>query len=51
MHDFQCSKADDMYNKILAKRVGYFKDNEKDQLSKVNSKFSKKEKILCTNNE
>ncbi len=29
MHDFQCKEADDMYNKKLAERVGYFKDSEK----------------------
>ena len=37
MHDFQCSKAEDMYNKKLAERVGYFKDNEKGR-TRMNSK-------------
>ena len=36
MHDFSCTNPSDMYYKILADKASYFKENEKDQLSKVN---------------
>ena len=29
MHNFQCKKAEDIYNRKLAKRVEYFKGSEK----------------------
>ena len=29
MHDFSCTDAKDMYNKVLADRVRYFKEDEK----------------------
>ena len=28
MHDFSCTDADDMYNKLLANRVRYFKEDK-----------------------
>ena len=29
MHDFSCTDAKDMYNKVLADRVRYFKEDER----------------------
>lgn len=29
MHDFKCTESKDMYNKVLAERVRYFKETEK----------------------
>ena len=33
MHDFSCTKPQDMYYKILADRVRYFKEDEKGVLT------------------
>ena len=50
MHDFQCSKAEDMYNKKLAERVGYFKDNEKGEfeMCEIMDRITKKEREEAT---
>ena len=45
MHDFSCSKADDMKNSVLANRARYLKENTKgvSQMCKIMEDFAKEE--------
>ncbi len=50
MHDFQCKKAEDMYNRKLAERVGYFKNSEKGEskMCEIMDRITKKEREEAT---
>jgi len=44
MHDFHCKKADDMYNRKLAERVGYFKEKGEFEMCEIMDRIAKKER-------
>lgn len=46
MHDFNCSKASDMKNKVLAERARYLKENDKgvQYMCKIMEEFAKEER-------
>lgn len=52
MHDFSCKKADDMKNAVLAKKIRYFKEDEKrvSKMCKIMENFVAEE-VLERNTE